>query len=154
MLDSFLNTMKKGAEKVQRKGEEVAHAARLRMEVFQLNRELDGLYARLGRSFHAGAEVEILQGVREDIKRVEDEIKARERLIQELGGEPDETVIDEQKPEIEQSATSRVTHETPPTTQAASTSTPDNDARHDAQQVQNAAEQAEVMKGHNDPLNK
>ncbi len=91
MLDNILNTVKRGAERVQRRGEEVAHATRLRMEVFQLSRELDGLYARLGRSYHAGAEVEVLNGVREDIRRVEEEIRARERLITELGAdaEPD-----------------------------------------------------------------
>lgn len=91
MLDNILNTVKRGAERVQRRGEEVAHATRLRMEVFQLSRELDALYARLGRSYHAGADVEVLSGVREDIRRVEEEIRARERLITELGAdaEPD-----------------------------------------------------------------
>ncbi|GAA5448969.1 hypothetical protein [Deinococcus depolymerans] len=88
MLDNILNTVKRGAERVQRRGEEVAHATRLRMEVFQLSRELDGLYARLGRSYHAGAELEVLSGVREDIRRVEEEIRARERLITELGADP------------------------------------------------------------------
>ena len=82
MLDSILNTVRRGAERVQRRGEEVAHVARLRVEVFQLGRELDGLYARLGRSYHAGAEVEVLQGIRDDIGRIEDEIRARERLIE------------------------------------------------------------------------
>ncbi|MCD0162722.1 hypothetical protein IHN63_15640 [Deinococcus sp. 6YEL10] len=90
MLDNILNTVKRGAERVQRRGEEVAHATRLRMEVFQLSRELDGLYARLGRSYHAGAEVEVLNGVREDIRRVEEEIRARERLITELGADPEQ----------------------------------------------------------------
>lgn len=90
MLDNLLSTVKRGAERVQRKGEEVAQVARLKMEVFQLNRELDGHYARLGRSYHAGAELDLLQGVREDIRRVEEEIQARERLIEELGGTPDE----------------------------------------------------------------
>lgn len=92
MLDSILNTVRRGAERVQRRGEEVAHVARLRVEVFQLGRELDGLYARLGRSFHAGAEVSVLQGVRDEIGRVEEEIRARERLIQELGDPPEDDV--------------------------------------------------------------
>ncbi|WP_291429801.1 hypothetical protein [Deinococcus sp.] len=87
MLDNILNTVKRGAERVQRRGEEVAHVTRLRMEVFQLSRELDALYARLGRSYHAGADVEVLSGVREDIRRVEEEIRAREHLIAELGAD-------------------------------------------------------------------
>ena len=94
MLDNILNTVKRGAERVQRRGEEVAHATRLRMEVFQLSRELDALYARLGRSYHAGADVEVLSGVREDIRRVEEEIRARERLITELGADAEQTEQD------------------------------------------------------------
>lgn len=86
MLDSFLNSVKRAGEQVQRRGEEVAQVARLRMEIFGLHRELDGAYARLGRAYHAGSDVDLLQGVREDISRVEGEIAARERLIAELDG--------------------------------------------------------------------
>lgn len=85
MLDNLLNSVRRGAGRVQRRGEEVAQVARLRLEVFQLTRELDLLYARLGRSYHAGADVSILQGIRDDIRRVDDEIGARERLMRELG---------------------------------------------------------------------
>lgn len=89
MLDNLLNSVKKGAEKVQRRGEEVAQIARLKMEIFQLSRELDGHYARLGRAYHDGKDVDILSGIREDIRLTEDEIKGRERLITELGDTPD-----------------------------------------------------------------
>ncbi|UBV42061.1 hypothetical protein LAJ19_10495 [Deinococcus taeanensis] len=87
MLDNILNTVKRGAERVQRRGEEVASATRLRVEVFSLSRELDALYARLGRSYHAGADLDVLTGIREEIRGVEEEIRARERLITELGSE-------------------------------------------------------------------
>ncbi|MBZ9714085.1 hypothetical protein [Deinococcus multiflagellatus] len=89
MLDNILNTVKRGAERVQRRGEEVAHAARLRMEIFQLGRELDALYARLGRSYHAGAPADVLSGIQEEVRRLEDEIRARERLMAELNTEPE-----------------------------------------------------------------
>ncbi|WP_291427115.1 hypothetical protein [Deinococcus sp.] len=102
MLDNILNTVKRSAERVQRRGEEVAQVARLKMEVFQLTRELDGHYARLGRAYHAGAELDLLQGVREDIRRTEEDIRARERLIDELGVTPDEAAGHEQ-PEQSQS---------------------------------------------------
>ncbi|WP_180970170.1 hypothetical protein [Deinococcus planocerae] len=91
MLDNLLNSVRRGAGRVQRRGEEVAQVARLRLEVFQLTRELDLLYARLGRSYHAGADVGILQGIRDDIRRVDDEIGARERLMRELGGDHPES---------------------------------------------------------------
>ena len=83
-----MDRVRRGAERVQRRGEEVAQSTRLRLEVFQLNRELDTLYARLGRSFHSGAEAEVLEGLREEIRRVDEEIQARERLITELNAEP------------------------------------------------------------------
>lgn len=84
MLDNILNSVRRGAERVQRRGEEVAQVTKLRVEVFQLTREQDGLYARLGRSFHAGADASVLETVQEDIRRIDEEISARERLIQEL----------------------------------------------------------------------
>ncbi|MFC4638099.1 hypothetical protein [Deinococcus hohokamensis] len=88
MLDNLLNSVRRGAERVQRRGEEVAQVTRLRLEAFQLGRELDSAYARLGRAYHAGGDMELLQGVRAEIRRIEEEIAARERLITELGGDP------------------------------------------------------------------
>ena len=88
MLDSILNTVKKASERVQRRSEEVAQVARLRLEVFQLGRELDATYARLGRSYHGNAGAATLHGVRDEIRRIEEEIASRERLIAELGEDP------------------------------------------------------------------
>lgn len=132
MLDNLLNSVKKGAEKVQRRGEEVAQIARLKMEIFQLSRELDGHYARLGRAYHDGKDVDILSGIREDIRHAEDEIKGRERLITELGDTPDprpeSTSIERMETNPSSSATpgispqpgaaqaGTVQHTTPPTT--------------------------------------
>lgn len=90
MLDNILDTVRRGAEKVQRRGEEVAQVARLRMEVFQLGRELDGTYGRLGRAYHGGAQPDQLAELQTEIRRLEGEIQARERLITELGSVPDE----------------------------------------------------------------
>lgn len=87
MLDNILNSVRRGAERVQRRGEEVAQVTRLRVEAFQLGRELDSAYARLGRAYHSGNDIEVLQGVRAEIRRIEEEISARERLITELGGD-------------------------------------------------------------------
>lgn len=85
MLDNILNSVKRGAEKVQRRGEEVAQSARLRLEIYQLARELDGLYARLGRAYHAGADQAVLDELRDDVGRLNEEIESREQLIAELG---------------------------------------------------------------------
>lgn len=179
MLDNILNSVRRQAERVQRRGEEVAHATRLRMEVFQLNRELDGLYARLGRSYHAGAEVDVLQGVREDIRRVEQEISARERLITELGGDATDEETANIKAAPSPIASQAASGATAVTTQEAhaqgaepnvpaavphpgqevspvtgDTASMGNEAGRDAQRHDNTLGQAEVMKGYNDPLNK
>lgn len=98
MLDNILNSVKRGAERVKTRSEEVAQVARLKMEVFQLTRELDGHYARLGRSYHAGADLDLLTEIRQDIRRVEEDIKSRERLIEELGDTPEETPAEAKAP--------------------------------------------------------
>lgn len=87
MLDNIVNVVRRGAERVQRRGEEVAQVTRLRMEVFQLSRELDAHYARLGRAYHTGAHLTDLQSIREDIRRTEEEKAQREHLISTLGEE-------------------------------------------------------------------
>ena len=90
MLDNILHQMRRSAERVQRRGEELTQSARLRLEVFGLSRELEGLYARLGRAYHAGADSEVLQGIQDEIRRVDEEISAREHLIQELGSDTED----------------------------------------------------------------
>lgn len=87
MLDNILNTVRQGVEQVQRRGEELTQVARLRVEVFQLSRDLEGHFARLGRAYHNGADHDLLQGIRADIQRTEGEIRDREQLIAELGDE-------------------------------------------------------------------
>lgn len=90
MLDNILSSLKRGVDRARTRSEEVAQTTKLRFEVYQLNRELDALYGRLGRAYHSGADVAVLQPIRDDIARVDDEIAARERLIAELGAHEDE----------------------------------------------------------------
>jgi hypothetical protein len=87
MIDGLLNRLKKTGERVQRRSEEVAQSARLRLDIFQLGRELDALYARLGRAYHASASVSTLEEVRAEISRVDEEIAAREKLLSELSAD-------------------------------------------------------------------
>ncbi|WP_407568892.1 hypothetical protein [Deinococcus altitudinis] len=87
MIDGFLNTLRKTGERVQRRGEEVTQAARLRLDIFQLGREQGEMYARLGRAYHSNASVSALEEIRAEIARVDEEIAAREKLIAELGAD-------------------------------------------------------------------
>jgi hypothetical protein len=100
MIDGFLNTLRKTGERVQRRGEEVAQAAKLRLDVFQLNRELDALYARLGRAYHSSAAVSTLEEIRTEISRVDEEIAAREKLMAELGADLDGVTADAPEPGV------------------------------------------------------
>lgn len=84
MIENILSSLRRGADRARARGEEVAQATRLRFEVFQLGRELDALYGRLGRAYHSGAPQEVLLPIREEIARVDEEIAARERLIAEI----------------------------------------------------------------------
>lgn len=88
MLDNLLNNALKGAEKVQRRAEEVAQIARLRFEILQLSREMDSIYARIGRAYHAGAERDALQDLCHQAEQRSEDIKAREKLIEQLGADP------------------------------------------------------------------
>lgn len=133
MLDNILNSVRRGAERVQRRGEEVAQVTKLRVEVFQLTREQDGLFARLGRSYHAGADKSVLESVQEDIRRIDDEISARERLIQELNTAAAEPV--ESGPVVRQETGTQ-----PPTTSATEPTVPDAMPR-PTQSVQTSAVQ-------------
>jgi len=112
MLDNILSSVRRGAGRVQRRGEEVAQTTRLRLEIFQLTRELDALYARLGRSYHGGADPGVLQGVQADIRRVDEEISARERLIHELSH--DEPPPGSPEPTPGQASSTLVASPTPP----------------------------------------
>ena len=79
-----MNSLRRGVDRARTRGEEVAQTTRLRFEIFGLNRELDALYGRLGRAYHASADLAVLQPIRDEIGRVDEEITARERLIVEL----------------------------------------------------------------------
>lgn len=90
MLDSLVDTMRQGAARVQRRSEEVAQSARLRVEVFQLKRELEAKFAELGRSYYQSAAGNVLSDLQDNIRALEEEIAARERLIEEIGATPEE----------------------------------------------------------------
>lgn len=89
MLDNILSAVRGGVEKVQRRSEEVTLVARLKLETYQLGRELEGHYARLGRAYHSGMDRDLLAVIQEDVRRTEEEIHSREALIAELGSDAD-----------------------------------------------------------------
>lgn len=95
MLDGIFDRVKRGMERARSRGEEMTQTTRLRLEVFGLHRELDGLYGRLGRAYHAGSDESVLHALRDEIDRVDEEIAAREHLIAEIAARSPEVASDE-----------------------------------------------------------
>ncbi len=84
MLDNVFSSVRRGVERARVRGEEAYQTTRLRLEIFNLNREQDLLFGRLGRAYHGGADVGVLAQIQVEIRRVDDEIRSREALIAEL----------------------------------------------------------------------
>ncbi len=92
MLESFIKQVQRGSEQVRRRGEELTQAARLRLEVYQLSREQDALYARLGRAYYAGVDQSVLHELHAEIRQLDEDITGRETLITELSGDQEQPV--------------------------------------------------------------
>lgn len=81
VLDSLKETLLSRTEGLRQRGEQLAHTAKLKMEVMQYSRDLESLYARLGRAYHKRSDVEILNLIEQEIRQVEADIALRERQL-------------------------------------------------------------------------
>ncbi|WP_261664506.1 hypothetical protein [Deinococcus sp. Marseille-Q6407] len=81
VLDSLKETLLNRTEGLRQRGSQLAQSARLRMEVMQYGRDLESLYARLGRAYHHHADREILAMIEQEITQVERDIALRERQL-------------------------------------------------------------------------
>lgn len=89
-MRDIVSRLQQGLHTARERGEELAQAARMRVEVFTLGREQEALYARLGRAYHDGASPEVLEGIQGELRRVSEEIAARERVLGEIAADPAE----------------------------------------------------------------
>lgn len=48
--------------------------ARERLEAYQLTHEQDALFARLGRAYHSGADLRVLEALRAEIRQLEEQL--------------------------------------------------------------------------------
>lgn len=91
ILDDLRASLKKGLDVARERGEIGISAARLRLEIAGLNRERDGLYARLGRLYYQDRGDHLaLEPLVAEIDRVAAEITAREESLQALN-QPEDT---------------------------------------------------------------
>lgn len=89
LLDTLKEKVMSGTEKVRQRGGQLAHSAKLRLEVSQYSRDLESLYTRLGRAYHHRSAPEVLALIEQEIAQVERDIQVRERQLesQEVGQE-------------------------------------------------------------------
>ena len=82
VLDSLKETLLSRTEGLRQRGGQLANTARLKMEVMSYSRDLESLYARLGRAYHHRADGEILAVIEQEIVQVERDIALRERQLE------------------------------------------------------------------------
>lgn len=82
VLGSLKGTLLARTEGLRQRGEHLAQTARLKMEVMSYSRDLESLYARLGRAYHNRAASEILALIEQEIAQVEGDIALRERQME------------------------------------------------------------------------
>ncbi|GHF93054.1 hypothetical protein GCM10017783_01160 [Deinococcus piscis] len=82
VLGSLKDTLLSRTEGLRQRGEQLANTARLKVEVMGYSRDLESLYARLGRAYHHRAAPEILDLIEQEIAQVERDIALRERQME------------------------------------------------------------------------
>lgn len=91
LLDDIAGGLKKGLDFAKEKGELGAKIAQLRLDLVNLGRERDGLYARLGKMYFTNREdTARLEPVIAELQRVLAEVRKREEALDKLGEKPEE----------------------------------------------------------------
>ncbi len=85
LLDNLKKNLSKGYEFAKEKGELGARVARVRLDILNLNRERDVLFARLGRSYYFGRnDSSALEPIVRELERVHATIRDRESVLAQL----------------------------------------------------------------------
>ncbi len=85
LLESLKKNLSKSYEFAKEKGELGARVARVRLDILNLNRERDVLFARLGRSYYFGRnDSSALEPIVRELERVHATIRDRESVLAQL----------------------------------------------------------------------
>jgi hypothetical protein len=85
LLDNLKKNLSKSYEYAKEKGELGARLTRVRLDILNLNRERDVLFARLGRSFYFGRnDSSALEPIVRELERVHATIRDRESVLAQL----------------------------------------------------------------------
>ncbi len=92
LLDDIAGGLKKGLDYAKEKGELGAKIAQVRLDLVNLARERDGLYARLGKMYFTNRDdTARLEPIIVELQRVLAEVRKREEALDKLNEKPDET---------------------------------------------------------------
>jgi hypothetical protein len=85
LLENLKKNLSKGYEYAKEKGELGARVTRVRLDILNLNRERDVLFARLGRSYYFGRnDSSALEPIVRELERVHATIRDRESVLAQL----------------------------------------------------------------------
>jgi hypothetical protein len=85
LLENLKKNLSKGYEFAKEKGELGARVTRVRLDILNLNRERDVLFARLGRSYYFGRnDSSALEPIVRELERVHATIRDRESVLAQL----------------------------------------------------------------------
>lgn len=87
-FDDLAGKLKQGLETVQKKGGEAATVAKLRYELFNLNRDLEGQFNKLGKAVFEGHDFVANEAIKLEITRIKAEVLKLETAIRETGEDP------------------------------------------------------------------
>jgi flagellar hook-associated protein FlgK len=94
-FDDIAKTLKQGLDTASKKGGEMAQAARLRVDLFNQNRDLESAYNKLGKAVYTGADALEQSALRLEIDKMKAEVARLEQELRDIGEDPERVDVDE-----------------------------------------------------------
>ena len=119
-FDDIAKTLKQGLDTASKKGGEMAQAARLRVDLFNQNRDLESAYNKLGKAVYTHADPLEQASIRVEIDKIKLEVARLEQELRDIGEDPDKVEVDEADRTVTVSAVPPHTETTPTGTTSSS----------------------------------
>jgi|GEM_PF-1929804 len=94
-FDDIAKTLKQGLDTATKKGGEMAQAARLRVDLFNQNRDLESAYNKLGKAVYTHADALEQSTHRLEIDKIKLEVSRLEQELRDIGEDPHKVDVDE-----------------------------------------------------------
>lgn len=115
-FDDIAKKLKQGLDTATKKGGEMAQEARLRVDLFNQNRDLESVYNKLGKAVYTHADPLEQSAIRLEIDKIKLEVVRLEQELRDIGEDPHKVEVDEADKTVTVSAV-------PPHTETAATGT-------------------------------